>query len=1614
MKSVIRLIAACWLIIIVLGMFAPVQVSGISGITAVTGGGQTGFAIQNTPVITTYSLIPAGLGKAYSQTLTASGGSGSYSWSGSPPPGLTLDPSTGAITGTPAAGGKFNFTVQVSDGAATFSCELKLEVRIPGTVLAWGKNSDGQLGDGTNVNKNLPTPVLSLSDVVDVAAGVYHSLAVKSDGTVWGWGGNGEGSVGDGTYIDRRNGPVQVVDADGTGYLTDVIAVAAGWGHSLALKSDGTVWAWGYNGFGQLGDGTTDGRNTPMQVSGLNGITSIYAGTYTSFAVKYDGTVYAWGYNYNAQLGLGDTIDRYSPVLNEYLNSITSVSDRFALRSDGKVLAWGLFWLGNGNTNGSTTPVVNNYENIVDVAANAAVKSDGTVWCFGSNLGNGTNDTSTFPVQVSSLSSVTSVVTGSGFRIALKSDGTAWAWGEASYGHLGNGNSINCNVPVQVKDSDGTEYLSGIEAIATGYDHSLAIIADSSYPALEMTTYSLVPGIAGTAYVQTLQASGGSGSYNWTLTSGSLPDGLSLDTSTGAITGTPTAGGTFNFTIQMADGISSVTRALLIKISAPAALWSWGLNDAGQLGNGTTVNTATPILISDLAEAVSIAAGPNFSLAVKSNGTVWAWGNNDSGQLGDNTTTGRPAPGQVQGLTGVVAVAAGESELSLALKADGTVWAWGTGGNGALGNGTTDSSLVPVQVNGLSGITGIAAKCNGGMALKSDGTVWTWGYNGFGEIGDGTFDERHLPVQVSGLTGVTAIASRAFHGLALKFDGTVWAWGGGWAGQLGNNLTSYSNVPVQVKGSEGTGNLEGVVAIAAGHSHSLALKSDGTVWAWGENNYGQMGDGTTTQRNTPVKVKDNTGTAYLTGITAIAAGDYHNLTIKSDGTVWAWGRIDHGAAGDGTSLDAVLPVQVNGLTDGIVIAGGGMHSLALVATITNHAPAAVNDSYSTSEDTILEITSPGVLANDTDADSDPLTALKITDPAHGSLTFNADGSFSYNPEANYYGSDSFTYRANDGEEDSNIATVTITINAVNDPPVAVDDTATVDQDSTDNFIDVLANDSDAEGETITVTGVTQAAHGSVTFNPGGVTYTPNAGFSGDDSFTYTVSDGNPGGYTAGTVTVTVIESDPNSAPVAVEDSYTTLMNTTLTITAPGLLGNDTDADNDSLHVDSWNESSLQGDVEIQSDGSFVYNPPANWTGTTSFTYRVWDYKSPLVSDWATVTITVDPLPVVNLTVNETITVSDAPQVLPEVIITLTESIVVSDASQVLPPVVLAINESITVSDLPRSTSYAPVAVSQSVTTGENTARTITLSATDEDGDSLTYIIVSSPAHGSLSGTGAVVTYVPNSGYTGNDSFTFKANDGVLDSNTATVSIYIQPVYSTPGGGSDTLVALSGLTSASGVTLDSYGFSRGAGHLTTPDGRVTLDIPAGTGLRDANGDTLLNMAAEPMVPPPEPPPGNAVILAYEFGPAGATFRPPLTLTMAFDPASLPDNMTAEDLRIAYFDGKQWQNLAATLDTRTMTLTARISHFSVYAILGKIQSPATPTITRTAEPTGPVETTPPAGTVQPSTPPLTDEASPTAVSGEEAQPSSLPLIIGISGGIVVIGLILLIILRKRNHK
>ena len=292
--------------------------------------------------------------------------------------------------------------------------------------------------------------------------------------------------------------------------------------------------------------------------------------------------------------------------------------------------------------------------------------------------------------------------------------------------------------------------------------------------------------------------------------------------------------------------------------------------------------------------------------------------------------------------------------LCQSARAQGTVWAWGFNQNGQLGNGTYTTTSpygidTPGTISGLTGVTAIAGGYLYSLALKSDGTVWAWGWNPYGELGNGTYTDSNTPVQVSGFTGVTAIAGGFEHALALKSDGTVWAWGLQSLGELGNGTFGSpfgftgSNTPVQVLGPGGAGYLTGVTAIAAVGFHSLALKNDGTVWAWGQNTSGELGNGTTNPSNTPLQVLGPGGVGYLTGVAAIARGRGDSLALKSDGTVWAWGRNFAGELGNGTFTDSNMPVQVLGpggvgfLSGVTAIAGGGLHSLALLGATPQQA-----------------------------------------------------------------------------------------------------------------------------------------------------------------------------------------------------------------------------------------------------------------------------------------------------------------------------------------------------------------------------------------------------------------------------------------------------------------------------------------------------------------------------------------------------------------------------------------------------------------------------------------------------------------------------------------------------
>ncbi len=294
-------------------------------------------------------------------------------------------------------------------------------------------------------------------------------------------------------------------------------------------------------------------------------------------------------------------------------------------------------------------------------------------------------------------------------------------------------------------------------------------------------------------------------------------------------------------------------------------------------------------------------------------------------------------------------------------------------------------------------------------------------------------------------------------------------------------------------------------------------------------------------------------------------------------------------------------------------------AVLLNSTVTNQAPVAAGDAYSTAEDTALTVAPPGVLGNDADPDGDPLTAALMTGPSHGTMTLNANGSFSYTPAADFAGSDSFSYRASDGTLTSNVATVAISVTAVNDVPVAAGDAFTTAEDTvlTVSAPGVLGNDSDPDGDPLTAVLGTGPSHGSLTLNGNrSFSYTPTADFAGSDSFSYRASDGT---LTSNVATVTIGVTGANDAPTAAGEAYSTTEDTALTVAPPGVLANDTDSDGNPLTAVLESVPS-HGTLTLNTDGSFTYTPAADFTGSDSFTYRASD--GTLNSNVATVTISV--------------------------------------------------------------------------------------------------------------------------------------------------------------------------------------------------------------------------------------------------------------------------------------------------------------------------------------------------------------------------------------------------------
>jgi len=733
-----------------------------------------------------------------------------------------------------------------------------------------------------------------------IAPGFWTRFVIKSDGSLWAWGANYEGKrFGNG--ISESSGltltPIKVMD--------NIIAVATdiceGANHFLAIKKDGSLWAWGDNRNGQLGDGTNEDRKFPVKI--MDDVISIVAGDgflyHYSFALKSDGSLWSWGYNGDGQLGDGTNEDKNVPI--KIMDDVKYIEDCFAIKSDGSLWSWGSGNLGDGTNTGKNLPI-KIMDDVVSVAGGGrhylAVKTDGSLWTWGDNrygqLGNGTvttydenreiihNNDNLVPTQIN-IDDVAYVARGGAASYAIKKDGSLWAWGDV---YIGNVTIENYSSFTPDEKYTPVKILDDVAYVAAGEYSIYAVKRDGSLWVGGMNHLGQLGDGTKTTFLYDEDCTiiGLEDNNKYTMTK--LMDNLMMDPNLLPKTEDIEQKQYFQKSVVAAN-----EHVLLIKSNN--SLWSWGNNYHGQLGNGATERSLTPIKIMD--NIVSVSAGRGVythSLAIKKDGGLWAWGSNQYGQLGDGTNEDKLLPIKV--MDDIISVAAG-NEYSLAIKKDDSLWAWG---NGNLGNGTREKSNIPIKI--MDDVGSVAAGRGHRFAIKKDGTLWAWGGNSYGQLGDGTTAGKNLPVKI--MDDIIFVAAGYNHNLAIKKDGSLWAWGDNRYGQLGDGtVTTYDEnnkkinnndklIPTQIF-------IDDVIYVAIEDDYaSYAIKKDGSLWAWGHLWIGDVAiaDGKITTNNQCIPVKIMDDTAY------VAAGLNCVYIVKKDGSFWVGGRNSYGQLGDGT------------------------------------------------------------------------------------------------------------------------------------------------------------------------------------------------------------------------------------------------------------------------------------------------------------------------------------------------------------------------------------------------------------------------------------------------------------------------------------------------------------------------------------------------------------------------------------------------------------------------------------------------------------------------------------------------------------------------------------------
>ncbi|MCB9787114.1 MAG: lamin tail domain-containing protein [Deltaproteobacteria bacterium] len=750
-------------------------------------------------------------------------------------------------------------------------------VRTDGTVAAWGSNANGQLGTGslTEPSRTYADDVPGLTGVHSVGSGREQMCAALDGGGLECWGSNSSGQLGQGTTGGEIASPTAVAG------LSDIIDVEGGDFYTCALRSTGQVLCWGYNAFGELGLGSSGNAiATPQAVSGLSDAVQLSVGASHACAVREGGRIACWGQGGSGRLGNGLSFDEKSPVevapgkagLFHAVAVAAGDAHTCAISVDGTVACWGsnsYGALGDGTNSLRKTPVATSVvTDVVDLSAGedhtCAVSGDGSLACWGHDqngqLGDGLTSSRSTPYVLPSITTAASVAAARGATCALLQDDTVSCWGTNYLGYLGDGTAKTRGLPQPVVGLDPYGDCAAC-------DDGNVCTDDVCHPTLGCQH---APAAAG------------------------LPCGVGASCD---------ASGVCSEVLATNRRIAAGSRHVCV-IDDAGAVSCWGRNDQGQLGDGSMVDSPSPVAVSLSDVAISVSSSRSHTCALLASGAVQCWGDNGQGQLGDGTKDDSGSPVTVAGLSGAVSLAAGGYHTCATLG-DGTARCWGWGFGGRLGTGGSGDSLSPTPVAVLDSAVQVSAALEHSCSVSAGGLVHCWGDGTSGKLGNASSsNDNDSPLRIAPGTipvfTASAVGTGANHTCVIRPGGAVACFGSGSYNHLGNGSTSSESTPVAATG------LSDALRLSVGLDHTCAVRSTGGLSCWGRNSDGQMGNGNTNTVTTPTDVSGLGAT-----VLDVAAGDGHTCALVTGPAVYCWGNNFYGELGQGsTGADVKVPTVV--------------------------------------------------------------------------------------------------------------------------------------------------------------------------------------------------------------------------------------------------------------------------------------------------------------------------------------------------------------------------------------------------------------------------------------------------------------------------------------------------------------------------------------------------------------------------------------------------------------------------------------------------------------------------------------------------------------------------------